>query len=414
MVNGNSERPAPPLASEVRPKKRGRLGKLAAILLLFLAGLFVGRYVVPAKELAQTPLQFVAVKEGERELVFPTFWEAWDILHEDFIGEVNDKNLFYGAVSGLVNASGDPYTVFSDPQETKQFEENIEGSFSGVGVEIGIRDGAVTVIAPLDGSPAAVAGVREEDIVAAIDDKPIRPEENLDDVVNRIRGPKGTSVKLTVLHKDETAPDEITIVRDTIHIESVKMTIEDGVAHMEISSFNGDTPQLFTEAAREAARAQVKGVILDVRNNPGGFLEGAVKIAGVFLEPNTRVVSEKGDQEKEYRSKGQPVLPGMPVVVLINGGSASAAEIVAGALQDERGARLVGQKTFGKGSVQEFKKLTDGSSIRVTVAKWFTPKGHSIDEQGIEPDLVVEGNRDTPEDEQLNRAREELQTLVKI
>ncbi len=403
----------PTPVGEARPKKR-RLGKLAAILLLFLAGLFVGRYVVPAAELAQTPLQFVAVKEGERQLVFPTFWEAWDILHQEFIGEVNDRNLFYGAVSGLVSAAGDPYTVFSDPEETKQFEENIEGSFSGIGVEIGMRDGAVTVIAPLDGSPAAQAGVREEDIIAAINGEPIRPEENLDDVVDRIRGPKGSSVKLTVLHKDEASSVEITIVRDTIHIESVKMNITDGVAHMEITSFNGDTPKLFTDAAHEAARAGVKGVILDLRNNPGGFLDGAVKIAGVFLEPNTVVVSEKGDQEREYHSKGQPILKDQPIVVLINGGSASAAEIVAGALQDKRGARLVGQKTFGKGSVQEFKKLSDGSSIRITVAKWFTPSGRSIEDAGIEPTIVVENNRDTPADEPLDRAVEELQTLLKV
>lgn len=399
-----------------KPSAWARLFKAAAVLLLFLAGLFVGRYVVPAGEFSTQPLQFVAVKEGERELVFPTFWEAWDILHNDFINKdkIEDKSLFYGAVSGLVNAAGDPYTVFSDPQTTKQFEENIEGSFSGIGIEIGMREGSITVIAPLEGSPAETAGVRSGDTVLAIDDKPIDSEETLDDVVNRIRGPKGSAVKLTVLHKDENAPAEVSIIRDTIHIESVKAETKDGVAHLRISSFNGDTAAQVKQAMSEAARAQIKGVIIDVRNNPGGFLESAVEIASVFLDPNTIVVSERGDQNKEYRSKGQPILKNVPVVALMNGGSASASEILAGALRDQRHALLIGEKSYGKGSVQEFKKLDDGSSLRVTVAKWFTPAGHSIDEAGLEPDVAVEDNRDTLGDEQLDRAAKELQTLTNI
>lgn len=399
-----------------KPSAWARLSKAAAVLLLFLAGLFVGRYVVPAGEFSTQPLQFVAVKEGERELVFPTFWEAWDVLHNDFINKdkIEDKSLFYGAVSGLVNAAGDPYTVFSDPQTTKQFEENIEGSFSGIGIEIGMREGSITVIAPLEGSPAETAGVRSGDTVLAIDDKPIDSEETLDDVVNRIRGPKGSAVKLTVLHKDENAPAEVSIIRDTIHIESVKVETKDGVAHLRISSFNGDTAAQVKQAMSEAARAQIKGVIIDVRNNPGGFLESAVEIASVFLDPNTIVVSERGDQNKEYRSKGQPILKNVPVVALMNGGSASASEILAGALRDQRHALLIGEKSYGKGSVQEFKKLDDGSSLRVTVAKWFTPAGHSIDEAGLEPDVAVEDNRDTLGDEQLDRAAKELQTLTNI
>lgn len=397
------------------PKKR-RWPKAIAAVILFGGGLFIGRYVVPAREFSQTPLQFVAVKEGERQLVFPTFWAAWDILHNDFIGKdtIQDKSLFYGAVKGLVSAAGDPYTVFADPQTTKQFEENIEGSFSGIGVEIGIRDDIVTVIAPLTGSPAETAGLRTGDAVLAIDGKPIDAEETLDDIVNRIRGPKGSAVKLTVLHKGESAPAEISITRDTIHIESVKMEIKDNIAHMRITNFNGDTADKFIEAANEAARANVKGIIVDVRNNPGGFLESSVKIASVFLDRNTVVVSEKGDQDKEYHTKDQPILKGIPLVVLINGGSASASEILAGALKDQLKVPLIGEKSYGKGSVQEFKKLDDGSSIRVTVAKWFTPSGHSINEAGLEPDITVEDNRDNPADEQLDRARQELQTLMKI
>lgn len=395
---------------DLEKPRRGRVfGKVTAILLLFLVGLFVGRYLLPVGEFARRPLQFVAVEDGQRQLVFPTFWEAWDLLHDDFINDIDDTRLFYGAVEGMVAAAGDPYTVFSDPQETKQFEENIEGSFSGVGIEIGKRDSAVTVIAPLTGSPADQAGILAGDIIVAVDDQPIAAEDTIDDVVSRIRGVRGTQITLTVIHEGESDSEAIVITRDTIHIESVQMTIgEDGIAHIAISSFNGDTAARMSGAASEALRDGVSGVILDLRNNPGGFLESAVEISSIFLEPGTLVVSEKGDQDKEYLAKNRPVLEDVPVVVLVNGGSASASEIVAGALQDQRQAPIVGQQTFGKGSVQEFKKLSDGSSIRVTVAKWFTPSGRSIDDEGITPDIAAEDNRDTEEDEALNRAREEL------
>lgn len=392
------------------PKRRWP--KIAGALVLVAFGVFVGRYVVPAGVAVPAPLEFVAVKDGQRQLVFPTFWEAWDIVHEKFIGNVDDQKLFYGAVSGLVRATGDPYTVFADPEATKQFEENIGGSFSGIGVEIGVRDGRVTVIAPLTGSPADQAGVKPGDIVVAIDKEPIKSEETLDEVVSRIRGERGQPVTLTVVHQGENEPVDITVVRDTIEIESVGSKIEDGIAIITISSFNGDTAARVTQAAHEAARAKVRGVIIDLRNNPGGFLESSVEIASVFLKQRTLVVSEKGDQDKEYLSKSAPILSNVPIVVLVNGGSASASEILAGALHDQRQIPIVGEKTFGKGSVQEFKKLSDGSSIRVTVAKWYTPSGRSIDDHGIAPNIEVKDDRDTPADEQLDRAKEALQTQL--
>lgn len=393
------------------PKRRWP--KVVGAVVLVALGVFIGRYVVPAGVAVQAPLEFVAVKDGQRQLVFPTFWEAWDIVHEKFIGDVDDKKLFYGAVSGLVRATGDPYTVFADPEETKQFEENIGGSFSGIGVEIGVRDGRVTVIAPLAGSPADKAGVKQGDIVVAIDNELIKSEETLDEVVSRIRGERGQPVTLTVVHQGENEPVDISVVRDTIEIESVSSKIEDGIVTITISSFNGDTASRVTQAAHEAARAKVKGVIIDLRNNPGGFLESSVEIASVFLKQKTLVVSEKGDQNKEYLSKDAPILLNVPVVVLVNGGSASASEILAGALHDQRQAPIVGDKTFGKGSVQEFKKLSDGSSLRITVAKWYTPSGRSIDDHGIDPDIAITNNKDTPADEQLDRAKEALQSQIK-
>jgi len=388
---------------------------LLSIILIFLAGIFVGRYVVPgSQQRAGSPVQIITADDGERQFVFPTFWEAWDNIHEKYIdiGEVDQQALFYGAVRGLVGAVGDPYTVFADPPTTTQFEENIGGSFSGVGIEIGVRNGVVTVIAPLEGSPAKAAGILEGDIIVAVDEEPITQEMSLDDVVTRIRGEQGTTVNLTVVHQDSRETEQIDVTRDTIEIESVKLTIEDDIAHVAITNFNGDTASRFTSAAREIERAGVDGIILDVRGNPGGFLQSAVDIASRFLPRGDIVVTERGKETTEYEAKGNTILADIPVVVLVNGGSASASEILAGALHDQLGTPIIGQQTFGKGSVQELVKLGDGSSLRVTIARWFTPAGKNIDHEGIAPTIEIEQDTDTEEDEQLVHAREELQSLI--
>ncbi len=397
----------------VNSPTRPRLPTLLACLLFLSVGLFVGRYLVPAGDFKYSALQFVTVEEGERRLIFPTFWEAWDKLHANFINELVDEKLFYGAVSGMVKAAGDPYTVFAPPAETKQFEENISGSFSGVGIEIGLRDGAVTVIAPLSGSPADKAGVRAEDIIVAIDGEPVSPDTLIDEVVRKIRGPQGEPVTLTVVHKGASQAEDISIIRGEIAIESVLINIANDIAHIKITSFNDDTAKRFNAAARQAEQAQVKGVLLDVRGNPGGYLHTAVDIASRFLPQDTLVVSERGKANQEYVAQGNAILKDIPVVVLVDGGSASASEILAGALQDKRSAPIIGTPSFGKGSVQEFLKLSDDSSLRVTVAKWYTPNGRSISDEGIEPTVVVEQDRATAEDEQLLRAQEELIKLIK-
>lgn len=394
-------------ASPALNRRRGLL-----IMLVLAAGIFIGRYVVPVGAVDQGPLRYVTVNEGQRELIFPTFWEALDQLEQKFIGDLDDETLFYGAVRGMVAAADDPYTVFSDPNATRQFEETIEGSFSGVGIEIGMRQGLVTVIAPLPDSPAQQAGIREGDVIVAIDQEPIAPDDTLDTIVQSIRGPRGSSVVLTVVHKDERVASELNMKRDTIEVESVKLSIENSIAHLAITAFNGDTTSRFAAAVRDIQEAGVAGIILDVRSNPGGFLQAAVDISSHFLPPGTLIVAEKGRDTTEYTAKGKALLHGIPVVVLVNEGSASASEILAGALRDQAAAPLIGQKTFGKGSVQEFIKLKDGSSLRVTVARWFTPQDHNIDANGIEPNVVVEDNSDTPEDEQLQRAREEIAKLV--
>jgi len=394
---------------------RPRVVWLIITALIFSSGFFIGRYIYPAGEIQYNPLDYVRLDDsGHRQLVFHTFWEAWDQLHRNFIGEIEDKDLFYGAVQGMVRAVDDPYTVFEPPPETKQFEETIQGSFSGIGIEIGVREGAVVVISPLAGSPAELAGVQEGDIIVAVDDEPITGNMGLDDVVQKIRGQKGEPVKITVVRKGADEPLPITVTRDTIAIKSVNLSFDNDIAVIEITNFNGDTAKRFNEAAREVIDRHARGVIVDVRNNPGGFLEAAVEIGSRFIEKGQTIVSErdKDGNSKEYAARGNAVLQDIPTAVIINGGSASASEILAGALLDQRNVPVIGTQSFGKGSVQEFLKLSDGSSLRVTVAKWFTPSGRSINEEGISPTLAVEQDRDTDEDEQLQQAEEELQKII--
>ncbi len=396
----------------VMPQNKNMLSKRILLSVFFLlAGIFIGRYVIPAAKLPVSTVNFVSVENGERKLVYPTFWEAWDKLHANFIGELDDQKLFYGAISGLVNAAGDPYTVFTPPKETKQFEENITGSFSGAGMEIGIRNGVITVISPLADSPAERAGIREGDVILKIGDDPITQDTTLDEAVQKIRGPIGQPIKLSIFHKNSSEPETVTIVRDIIEIESVSLGInENNIAHITVKSFNGDTSKQFLNIAKEVSRQNVSGLILDLRNNPGGFLEAAVDIASRFLSEDTIVVIEKGVTEKKHCAEGKNILAGIPLVVLVNEGSASASEILAGALNDQLKVPIIGTKTFGKGSVQEFIKLNDGSSMKITVAKWYTPNGRSINEEGIEPTIMVEQKHDTEEDEPLTRAFQELES----
>lgn len=344
--------------------------------------------------------------------------ELWDVLHEKFAGTLDDVQLAAGALRGIAAGTDDPYTAYDDPTESAQFAEEINGSFSGIGVEIGLRRGLVTVIAPLRGSPAEKAGIRAQDIILKIDGTDVENRPILSKVVSKIRGRSATTVRLTVAREGQRAPLEFTISRERIALESVTSEVRDGVGIITLSAFHEDTPRRFRKIVRDLLAGRVRGIVVDVRNNPGGILDASVEIAGHFVPANTPVVQEaprEGKERTERRASGPSDLLNVPTVVLINGGSASAAEILAGALNEARDIPLVGETTFGKGSVQEVVELSDGATVRVTVAKWLTGKGIEITEDGILPTVEVKDDKpDQDPDEILEKGisvlRERLRT----
>lgn len=351
-----------------------------------------------------------------QDVNFNLFWEVWDIVKDRYVDQpVFDTQLFYGALAGIVGALGDPYSVFLDPETTQKFTSELSGVFEGIGAEIGIRRGQLVVIAPLPGTPAERAKVKAGDRILTIDGQDTLGLP-LDLAVSKIRGPKSTAVELLILREGWDEPKKFSITRDTINIESVRVEKrEDNLAYLKLVYFNESTPALFEQAVQELVSQNPKGIILDLRNNPGGFLEVAVRVASAWVPEDEVVVWQEfqGGRREAFRAEGSPRLGSIPTVVLINGGSASASEIVAGALSDHGRAKLAGTKTFGKGSVQSFEKLRGGSSLKLTIAHWFTPKGRKIDAQGINPDVEVEFDKedlDNGDDPQLKAAAELLNT----
>jgi carboxyl-terminal processing protease len=364
--------------------------------------------------------------EGKPDAVdFNTFWQAWKILKEKYVetGKVDNQTLVYGAISGLFNSLKDPNTVFMPPSDAKKFNEEISGEFSGVGMEIGIRNEQLVVIAPLKETPAERAGLKALDKILKIDDK---STEGLavDEAVKLIRGPKGTTVVLTIQRNGWDKPKEFSIIRDVIQIPTIDFEMlasseaeEKNIAYFHLYNFYENAPFLFYQTAVKAAMQNPKGIILDLRNNPGGYLEAAVNLAGWFLEPGELVVTEEFGSEKreEFRTNNSGFFKDMPMVILINEGSASASEILAGALRDNRGIKLVGKKSFGKGTVQELEQLRDGSSIKITVAHWLMPNGGLIEKNGIVPDYEVnltEEDAKASRDPQLKKAMEVLKSQL--
>lgn len=340
------------------------------------------------------------------EIDFSLFWEAYHKLQEKFVDKekFDTQKIIYGAISGMVKSLEDPYTIFLSPEETKRFEEDVKGVFEGVGMEIGIRKGQLQVIAPLEGTPAQKAGLRASDKIIKIDEKSTI-DMSLEEAVNLIRGPKGTQVTLTILREGWEKPKDFKITRAVIEIPSLNWEIKDkDIAYLKLYQFSEKAGSDFRKAATEILNSPAKKIILDLRNNPGGYLEIAQDISGWFLKEGEMVVIEDfgGKREQKiYKAEGPGRFLDYPMVILINEGSASASEILAGALRDNRGIILIGEKTFGKGSVQELEKLKGGSSLKITVARWLTPKGELITDKGLEPDIKVEMN-----DEDYNEGRD--------
>jgi len=350
---------------------------------------------------------------------FSLFWDAYNKLQEKFIdpSKITNQKITYGAIAGMTNSLGDPYTDFFNPDQAQRFQQDLSGSFDGIGAEIGIKKNLLTIIAPLKGTPAESAGLKSGDTIVKIDGKDAT-NMTADEAVSFIRGKKGTSVTLTIFRSGWNNTKDFKIIRDTIKVPSIEWSLKnDDVAYIQMYQFDGTLSPDFKTVALKILQSPAKKIVLDLRNNPGGYLETAQEISGWFLQKGQVVTIEdfgKGKTQQFYKTDGNSELFNYPMVVLINEGSASASEILAGALRDNRNIKLVGTKSFGKGSVQEVVNLRDGSFLKITIAHWLTPKGSSISEVGLDPDIKVEmTDQDIKDkkDPQLDKALEIVNNL---
>ncbi len=323
-----------------------------------------------------------------------TFWQTWEHVEEYYIGaeDLNHEEMVYGAISGMVESLGDPHTAFFNPDTSSIFREDLSGEIEGVGMEIGLRDGAITVIAPLEDTPAQRAGLLPGDQIVTIDGASTS-EMGTEEAVRLIRGPKDSNVVLGISRKDIFEDKIFNLTRAVIQIPSVTWEIlNDDIAYLKIHHFHEGLARSFQNIAGEILKSSAKGIILDLRNNPGGYLDVAIDIAGWFLPKDNLVAVEESSsgRQKEFKAHGNSKMMHYPIVILMNQGSASGSEILAGALRDNRNVRIIGENSFGKGSVQQVFNLEDNSLIKITIARWLTPNGHSIEGTGLEPDVTIE------------------------
>ncbi len=393
---------------------------------LLVAGFFVlGIYIGFNKRPEIEKVISVSGKDTavETKADFSPFWKVWNTINEKNpnADKVTDQDRVYGAISGLVGSLNDPYSVFFNPEDTKTFQEDISGNFSGVGMEVGIKDKVLTVISPIKGTPAYNAGIKSGDKVLKID-KTITTDLSIDKAIKLIRGEKGTTVTLTILRAGSERPIEIKIVRDIINVPTIDTKVrEDGIFVIELNSFTGDSIDSFKNAIKQFKETKGDKLLLDLRGNPGGYLDAAVDIASWFL-PNGKpvVIEDSGHNTKPkiYRSKGYDLFDNkLKFVILMDSGSASASEILAGAMQDYKRAKLVGSQSYGKGSVQEVVDVTPDTILKITIAKWLTPNGTSISEKGLTPDYKVdltEQDFKDKKDKQLDKAVELLNNWTPI
>lgn len=393
----------------------------------FAFGVYVGRDSREGSLISAFAQEPVLPPQG---VDFSPVWKVWNILNEKYVSasstetSIGAEARVWGMIQGLTDSLGDPYTVFLPPAEAEIFEADISGNFEGVGMEIATKDNVLTVVAPLKDTPAYKAGIQSGDKIIEIDGKKTE-SLSVDQAVTLIRGERGSEVIFTIVREGRTEPFTISVIRDVIQIPAISTSRddgaglrEDGVFVIQLYNFSAISQELFREALREFVLSHSDKLVLDLRGNPGGYLEAAVDMASWFLPVGKVVVEENfgpNGKPKVHRSRGYDVFnENLKMAILINQGSASASEILAAALQEHGVATLIGERTFGKGSVQELVNITDTTSLKVTIARWLTPNGHSISDSGLEPDVVVElsaEDREKRMDPQLERAAEFLVSL---
>lgn len=405
--------------SEYPKTKRISTSILIAII-FFVFGMYVGTHGKPevSKVNTLTGKENTVVSQTD----FNTFWKAWNTINDKFPGaeKISDQDRIYGAISGLMTSLNDPYSIFFPPEEAKMFADEIAGNFSGVGMEVGMKDKVLTVIAPLKGTPAFKAGIKPGDKILKID-KTVTSGLTVDKAIKLIRGEKGTTVVLYIFSEGDKEPREVKIVRDTINTPTLDTETKGDVFVIKLYTFSEHSAELFRTAIETFQKTGGDKLVLDLRGNPGGYLDSAADIASWFLPGGKVVVTEDSGGKREpviFRSKGYNIFSDkLKFVILLNGGSASASEIVAGAMQDQGRAKLVGEQSYGKGSVQEVVKLTPDTIMKITIAKWLTPNGTSISLKGLTPDVKVEMTRkdlEAKKDPQMDKALELLHAWTPI
>lgn len=363
-------------------KVRGTQGRVAVVVILILALACTLGWMLATQRLLAAGGTYESLK---------VFTEVLSLVESNYVESVDPSELVEGAIGGLMREL-DPHSSYMPPDLYNEMEVETEGSFGGLGIEITIRDHKLTVVSPIEGTPADRAGIKEGDVIVKVDGESTS-KMTLFDAVKKMRGPKGTSVTISIMRQDFAEPNDYTIVRDIIKIKSVtSKMLEDGIGYVRIRRFQKSTGRELKEAMAALGEDELKGMVLDLRKNPGGLLDQAIAVSDVFLDTGRVIVSTKGrlkNQNVEFRARAPADETAFPMVVLVNAGSASASEIVAGSLQDHHRAVILGMQTFGKGSVQTIFPLSDGSGLRVTTARYYTPSGRVIQGTGIDPDIVV-------------------------